>query len=142
MSVIDYQLMDQELTRDEGFVPYAYQDHLGFWTIGVGFLIDKRRGGKMPDPVRALWLSLLVQECVADIQHEPWFVACDTDARRRALVNMRYQLGGDGLRSFRRSLALIQEGAWKEAGEQLRKSLWYKQTPVRAERVIRMIENG
>lgn len=25
-------------------VPHAYQDHLGYWTIGVGRLIDKRKG--------------------------------------------------------------------------------------------------
>ena len=28
----------------EGRVPHAYQDHKGFWTIGVGHLIDERRG--------------------------------------------------------------------------------------------------
>jgi lysozyme len=31
------------LTRDEGRVRHAYQDHLGFWTIGVGRLIDQRK---------------------------------------------------------------------------------------------------
>lgn len=33
------------LTSDEGRVPHAYQDHLGYWTIGVGHLIDRRKGG-------------------------------------------------------------------------------------------------
>lgn len=30
------------LETDEGRVPHAYQDHLGYWTIGVGHLVDKR----------------------------------------------------------------------------------------------------
>ena len=140
--MIDLSLMDSELQRDEGYQPHVYQDSLGFWTIGNGFLVDKRRGGTLPEPVRALWLSLLVQECVRDIQNEPWFLACDTDARRRALVNMRFQLGAGGLRTFRRSLAAIQARKWLEAGALMRQSLWYKQTPMRAERVIRMIESG
>lgn len=40
------------LETDEGRVPHAYQDHLGYWTIGVGHLIDKRKGGGLtPDEV-------------------------------------------------------------------------------------------
>ena len=35
----------EQLRRNEGEVLHAYQDHLGFWTIGVGRLIDKRKGG-------------------------------------------------------------------------------------------------
>ena len=37
--------IEQQLKREEGEVLYAYQDHLGYWTIGVGILIDKRKGG-------------------------------------------------------------------------------------------------
>ena len=32
----------EQLKRDEGEILHAYQDHLGFWTIGIGILIDKR----------------------------------------------------------------------------------------------------
>ena len=35
----------RELERDEGRVLHAYQDSRGFWTIGIGRLIDKRKGG-------------------------------------------------------------------------------------------------
>lgn len=37
--------LTKQLRRDEGEVLSAYQDHLGYWTIGVGRLIDKRKGG-------------------------------------------------------------------------------------------------
>ena len=29
--------LKKDLMLDEGDIPHAYQDHLGFWTIGVGF---------------------------------------------------------------------------------------------------------
>ena len=37
----------KDLKRDEGWVPHAYKDSLGFWTIGYGFLIDEKRGGEL-----------------------------------------------------------------------------------------------
>ena len=37
------------LRRDEGRVRHAYQDHLGYWTIGVGRLIDQRKGGGLSE---------------------------------------------------------------------------------------------
>lgn len=39
-------MLKKQLIRDEGDVPYAYQDSLGYWTIGAGFLIDKRKQNK------------------------------------------------------------------------------------------------
>lgn len=39
-------------------MPHAYQDSLGYWTIGVGFLIDGRKGGRLPDAVRDFVLSM------------------------------------------------------------------------------------
>ena len=38
------QIVD-DLKRHEGLKLHAYQDHLGYWTIGYGRLIDKERGG-------------------------------------------------------------------------------------------------
>jgi len=38
------------LEREEGRRAKAYRDHLGYWTIGVGRLIDPRKGGSIrPD---------------------------------------------------------------------------------------------
>lgn len=34
-----------QLRQEEGSVPHAYQDHLGFWTIGIGRLVDQRKPG-------------------------------------------------------------------------------------------------
>ena len=37
--------IEDQLRLDEGERLTAYQDHLGYWTIGVGRLIDDRKGG-------------------------------------------------------------------------------------------------
>ena len=137
---IDFKQMETELIRDEGVRYSAYQDSLGLWTIGVGRLIDAQRGGRLSQDEVELLLRHDIENCISDVETEPWYRACKTDHQRRAIVNMRFQLGSRGVRTFKTSLSLIAAGKFREAGASLRKSLWYKQTPERAERVIRMIE--
>ena len=134
--------MKQELIRDEGIQYSAYQDSLGYLTIGVGRLIDQKKGGHLSQDEVDFLLVNDIEYALKDIHQESWFLSADTDNRRRALVNMRFQLGPSGIRTFKNSLSLLTQGKFKEAGIELRKSQWYQQTPVRAERVIRQIENG
>lgn len=141
MSVVDLELLKQELIRDEGLRLEVYPDSLGFWTIGVGHLIPNR----IPSISETEAYRILdndIDQCVSDISAENWYLACTSDTQRRGLLNMRFQLGPKRLRTFKNSLHLIEQAKWLEAGLELRKSLWYSQTPLRAERVIRMIENG
>lgn len=45
-----------QLRQEEGSVPHAYQDHLGFWTIGIGRLVDQRKPGSAPfAPTYGTW---------------------------------------------------------------------------------------
>ena len=135
--------LTSDLERDEGRVPHAYQDHLGFWTIGIGRLIDRRKGGRLTDAEIDHLLENDIRVAIADIADLPaWQAVKDDPVRARALLNMRFQLGGAGLRGFTNSLRLIAAKDWAGAGHNLRQSLWRKQTPARAERVIRMIETG
>lgn len=141
MSLIDMNQMEVELIRDEGVVDHAYQDSLGFWTIGVGRLVDARKGGRISPDEIALLLQNDIQKALDDIQEELWFVALETDDQRRAVVNMRFQLGATGLRSFRTFLGLLQQKKFQEAGDSLRNTLWFKQVKRRAERVIAQIQS-
>jgi len=139
---MDIELLKQELTRDEGVRYSVYQDHLGYLTIGVGRLVDERRGGRLTHEEVLFLLENDILLCLEDVHQEPWYQSLDTDNRRRAVLNMRFQLGAAGIRKFRNSLALISQKKWAEAGRNLRRSLWYRQTPARAERIIQMIEHG
>lgn len=131
-----------DLRRDEGCVLSVYTDSEGYYTIGVGRLVDHRRGGGLTyDEVMDL-LDNDIDACVADVENEPWYQACDTDARRRAILNMRFELGRDGIREFKTSLGLIAAKQWGAAADHLEQSLWASQVPARAARVIGMIRNG
>lgn len=141
MSLIDMELMKQELIRDEGSVDHAYQDSLGLWTIGVGRLIDIRKNGKLYQDEIELLLSNDIQKCLLDIAQEPWFQSLESDNQKRALVNMRFQLGSMGIRNFQTFLACLTRKDWNGACDALRHSKWYTQTPNRVERIIAQFQN-
>jgi len=85
--------MINELTRllrgDEGEVLHAYQDHLGYWTIGVGRLIDKRKGSGISTAESALLLGNDIAEKEAELDRWlPWWRQLP-DARRAVLLPWR-----------------------------------------------------
>lgn len=131
-----------DLIRDEGWVPHAYQDHLGFWTIGYGFLIDKRRGGGIPKPVAEHWLDYEIQQREQALSRNlTWFDSAPDDIKR-ALINMAFQLGIGRLMGFRRTLAHLQAGRYAEAADEALNSRWAQQTPNRAQRIAELIRNA
>ena len=135
--------LTEQLRRDEGVKPAAYQDHLGFWTIGVGRLIDSRKpgAGLRPDEIDYL-LRNDINDRVSALQRAlPWFDRLN-DARRGVLVNMAFQLGTAGLLGFKSTLALVERGQYAEAAEQMLKSKWANQTPARAKRLAEQMKTG
>ena len=57
----DFALIRKTLEFEEGKKSFAYKDHLGFDTIGIGFLVDERKGGQgLPDSVMNFWFVLIL----------------------------------------------------------------------------------
>lgn len=136
-------IVDKDLDTDEGVIPYAYPDSLGYLTIGRGILIDKRKGGKLfPEEIAFINRNRLGM-LLAGVVEEPWYPAvADDPVRLAGILNMQFQLGSGSDEAFANSFRFIQARDWPRAAANLRKSLWAKQTPARAERVIRLIETG
>lgn len=131
-----------ELRRDEGCVPHVYPDHLGFATIGVGRLVDERRGGGLSDDE----IDYLLRNDVAKVkrqldEHLPWWRELDA-IRQRVLCNMAFQLGINGLLGFRNTLAAVKAHDWERAALGMMSSKWATQTPARAQRLAKMMRTG
>ena len=58
---------------------------------------------------------------------------------QHVLIDMRFQLGGAGLRKFKLMIAAAQEGNWREMAIQMENSAWYGQVPTRAKKLILMV---
>lgn len=129
----------EDLKGDEGFRPDPYQDHLGFWTIGYGSLIDARKKHLIPEHVAEAWLEHDVLVRLAELETRfPWLTRAHPDVRR-ALGNMAYQLGVAGVANFQQMIAALQKGDRKAAAAAALDSKWAKQTPERAKRVAALI---
>lgn len=139
---MDKKQLTKELRRDEGVVPFAYQDHLGYWTIGVGRLIDKRKGGGLSDAEIDFLLSNDIDRFEKQvIDALPWYSRLD-DVRQRVLVNMAFNLGIAGLLGFKNTLAMIERGDYVGAAKGMLNSKWATQVGERAKRLATMMETG
>jgi len=128
------------LIADEGMKPNAYKDHLGFLTIGVGRLIDERRGGGLSEKESLYLLSNDIDACYRDLS-DSVFQDFDVfpDPIQTALISMRFQLGAKGFRGFKRMIKAFERLDYREAIKEMKDSNWYKQTPERADRLIKMV---
>ena len=132
----------KQLRRDEGVVSNAYQDSLGYWTIGVGRLIDKRKGGKLRDNEIDFLLSNDIDEVEEALGARISFYKGLDEARRGVLLNMAFNLGIDGLMAFKNTLSLVGAGKYKEASVEMLKSKWATQVGNRAVRLSKQMATG
>ena len=132
----------EQLKADEGTVPYAYTDSLGFWTIGTGILIDRKKGGALlPEEMDFILDNRIKINANTLTTKINWFSRLDT-ARQGVLINMSFQLGMDGLLKFVNTLKMIETGDYAGASVGMLNSLWAKQTPERANRLSKQMRTG
>lgn len=131
----DDERLVADLVRDEGEILHAYQDHLGYWTIGVGHLIDKRKGGGISRAASRFLFAEDVAAKIAELDKAlPWWRSLSLD-RQRVLVNMAFNLGTPGLLKFKNTLAAVQRGDYEAAAKGMLASLWARQVGDRAKRL-------
>ncbi len=127
------------VSEEEGCIPHAYTDSLGYLTIGVGCLIDKRKGGRLCDEAIDVQLEHDLKAARHRAESLAGFNECNP-ARRAVLVSMCFQLGSlSAWVNFRNALA---QGNFDAAAEAGMDSLWARQTPKRAQRQMHILRTG
>jgi lysozyme len=138
----DREKLRRQLKLHEGFRSHAYQDSLGFWTIGIGRLIDKRKGGGITEDEAYYLLENDIIEKERELfARFPWIGKLD-DARQRVLLDMAFNLGVPGLAGFKNTLAHVEAGRYAQAAENMLKSKWASQVGIRARRLAKAMETG
>ena len=134
--------LTDQLIRDEGVVLHAYQDHLSFWTIGIGRLIDKRKGGGISLAEARFLLNNDIVRVSNEVRRAlPWSEKLDEE-RFCVLLNMAFQMGITGLLGFKNTLAMIERGDYRAAAKGMLNSKWATQTPARCKRLSIQMETG
>jgi lysozyme len=132
----------EQIKRHEGLVLNAYQDHLGYWTIGYGRLIDKRKGGGISESEAETLLKNDISGVVSSLERQITFWKRLNPPRQAVLMNMAFQMGVGGLMKFKRTLAMIEAGEYAQAADNMLTSLWAKQTPRRAKEMANQMRTG
>lgn len=135
-------LLEAELRRDERAVNHVYPDSLGWLTIGVGRLVDPRKGGSLSDDEVSYLLRNDIARIAAELDEKlPWWRTLDP-VRQRVIQNMAFNLGIDGLLGFNNTLAAVRTGQWAKAAAGMRASKWAEQVKGRAVRLSLMMQTG
>lgn len=134
--------LKQLLIKHEDEVNYAYPDSEGYWTIGVGHLIDKRKGGKISHKISMLILDDDIAEVMGQCDRAfDWFDDLD-ETRKIVVLNMVFNLGLTGFKKFKKTIYYLEKGIYISASIEMLDSKWAKQVGRRALELSDMMKTG
>ena len=128
-----------ELTRDEGRKSGIYIDSTGNVSGGVGRNLTAH--GFHPGEIDLMLSNDIDAAEFALDRIAPWWRHLDA-VRARVLLNMCFNMGGNGLSGFIRFLAQVEASDWPGAVSQMQASAWAKQVGARARRLEAMMLDG
>ena len=130
------------LIKHEDEVNHVYPDSEGWWTIGVGHLVDKRKGGKISHNAAMFILDEDIAEVIGQCDRAfDWFDDLD-EVRKIVILNMVFNLGLDGFKDFKKTIQYIDNENYNEASIEMLDSKWASQVGRRAAELSEMMKNG
>lgn len=119
----------------------AYQDTLGFWTVGWGHKVPNPCTWSQDQADKQLLLDLSNAEGQAAALPEWRFL--DTDARQNAVIELVFNMGSSHWRMFAKARHAICISDWQGAHDGLLNSVWATQVhETRANRLADYLLNG
>lgn len=119
----------EDIKQEEGFKGTVYKCTEGFDTIGYGTRLPLSK--EESELILEYRLKIMKSQLTGylynlDIKQEAWDI----------LFNMAYQLGVRGVLNFKKMIKALEKQDYKTAAKEGLDSLWYKQTPNRAKRLM------
>ena len=128
-----------ELVRlHEGLRLRPYHCTAGKLTIGYGRNLDDKG---ISQAEADLMLMADLAECEQDLSSFPWWERL-SDTRKAVLIDMRFNLGGGGIRQFKSMLVCIALGDFTQAAHEMLDSRWAKQVGQRAVELANLMRAG
>lgn len=139
---MDISRLQDDLWRDEGFVPHGYPDSEGYLTIGVGRLIDQRLGGGITKTEARYLLENDIRKVLGALDRAlPWWRSLP-EGRMRALANMCFNLGLPRLLGFKKMLKALEAHDWERAADEALDSKWARQVGARSDRIADLLRGS
>jgi len=124
-----------QLIYDEGVRASAYQDSEDYWTIGVGRLIDEKKGGKLSADEIEYLLDNDIDKVINQVIREvDWYYDL-SEVRKEVILNMAFNLGIGGVKKFKNMINALKRHDWDDASREMLDSKWSGQVGQRAIRL-------
>lgn len=163
--MIKHSIEDQ-LILHEGLRLKVYKCPADKWTVGVGRNLEdvglypaeqfylygesgldrtevidnlKQTGITKEFAMRLLRTDIDIAE--SDLQTFFWFEHLDP-VRQKVVIDMRFNLGPNRFRQFKKMIMHLEVGAYAQAAEEMQDSLWYTQVGNRSRRLVKMMASG
>jgi lysozyme len=136
--VIKLKSIEEQLILHEGMKLKPYRCPAGKLTIGVGRNLEDKGLSKQ----EALFLLRRdIAEVTNELRKYPWFETLDM-VRQKVLIDMAFNLGINGLLSFKKMLSYLKAGDYEKAADEMVNSRWYGQVGDRSKRLVKMMRTG
>jgi lysozyme len=144
---VNLELLEQELTRDEGKRLKPYKDSVGKLSIGIGRNLDDK--GISADECSLMLKNDIEEHCALLDKYLPWWRQLD-EVRQRVVANMAFNMGigpsaehpTGKLLTFKNTLAAMERGDYEAAANGMASSAWAKQVGTRSTRLVAMMRAG
>ena len=135
-----------DIARDEGCELSAYPDPLtgaGPWTIGYGHTGPEVHPGlTWTQDQASLQLAKDIAAKAFELDQKLGWWRALSDPRQDVLVNMAFNMGVEGLLTFRHTLDAIERGDFAAAASCMLASKWSEQVHDRAKRLAVQMQTG
>jgi len=134
--------LKQLLIKDEGEVNHVYRDSEGWLTIGVGHLVDERKGGKISHAAAMFILDEDIAEKLGQCERAfDWFDEL-SENRKIVIVSMVFNMGLSNFKEFKRTIVYIENKEYDEASIEMLDSTWSNQVGSRAAELSNLMRVG
>lgn len=142
--------IEKMIAFEEGKKLKAYKCTRGFLTVGIGHNLDTdpvdhilHRKINLGDSITESECNLLFKYDMDNVyqnikRYMPWFDSLK-EKYKPVIINMVFQMGINGTLCFKNTLKYMQEDKPENVIKNMKASKWYKQTPNRVNRLIKLI---
>lgn len=141
MTEADRLMLRARVKKAEGLRLGLYPDSEGYLTIGYGRLLDPKKGGHIsPDEAEYL-LANDLKSAEKKCETLPVYLEL-SPVRQAVLIEMCFNLGFEGLRTFQKMLQALVKQDYAQAAFEMVQSHWHTQVGERAVRMAKQMETG
>ena len=137
-----------DLRRDEGVRDVVYDDATGaslslgytlkgYASIGVG----RNLHGPLSEAAMDFLLNEDIDSAVEDARSFSWYARL-SGSRKRAIVNMIFNLGKPRFKTFVRLIECLEQEDYDQAAHEMLNSRWAQQVKRRANRLAKLMRDG